>query len=285
MCNDNTYTDGVYRYEKHEYEDGLFDNPIISATYIIHLEGNGQESHILDQLKEYHPTNIVYIVHNPGYKSGKKASFITNSAYDLVDANLNIFNHAKKQNYDNILILEDDFIFNPDIKKSIHIENIKNFLIKKANTDFQYYFGCLPLIMIPYDKYNYINKSVGTHCVVHSKAHRNKLLNKDQKQIYDWDHYNNYCNNRYAYYRPLCYQLFPETENSKNWGVNIHGFEYYANKYFLSHLFKKMLRLLKLDKQVKPGYYYVYIYSKILFYQLILLMIIFGIFIFRINKV
>jgi hypothetical protein len=65
----------------------------------------------MKQLNEYQPTNTVYILFNKGYKKCKKQDFITNPPYDLVDANLNIFKHAKENNYDNILILEDDFIF------------------------------------------------------------------------------------------------------------------------------------------------------------------------------
>ena len=43
-----------YRLEQHEFSDGMLN---LDATYIIHLEGNGREQHIKNQLEEYHPTN------------------------------------------------------------------------------------------------------------------------------------------------------------------------------------------------------------------------------------
>lgn len=259
-----------YNFNKIYFHDGLF-NKTIDATYIINLENNGRLDDINNQLKSYHPTNVVYIVFNKGYKKCKKDKMIINSAYDLVDANLNIFKHAKKENYNNILILEDDFEFHPDIKKPFHINNINNFLIKKANTIFQYYLGCIPLIMIPYDKYNYLNKSIGTHCVIFSKLHRNDILNRPQKDITDWDRFNNMYYNRYAYYRPLCYQLFLETENSTLWGVNESGL--YSIILYLAPLFKKIINILELDKKTEPGYSYFYFFSKLLFYILVLLII------------
>jgi hypothetical protein len=167
MYNDDTYTDGVYRYEKHQYTDGLFDNPIISATYIIHLEGNGRLEHIKNQLKKYHLTKTVYIVFNKGYKKCNKN--INNSARDLVDAYITIFNHSK--NADNILILEDDFIFSDDLLK--HVDNVNDFLYKQSNKTFYYYLGVLPFLIFPYDYYHYyIRISAGTHAVIYSRKTR-----------------------------------------------------------------------------------------------------------------
>lgn len=264
-------TNKCYRYEKILYKDGLF-NKTIDATYIINLEGNGRLEYIMKQLEEYHPTNIVYIVFNKSFKKCKKADFIINPPYDLVDANLNIFKHAKDNNYDNILILEDDFIFNSEIKSDFHINNINNFLEKKKNKLFQYYIGCVPYLMIPYDNYNYIQKSTGTHSTVFSKNLREDLLNTDQMKITDWDTYNNYNYvNRYAYYKPLCYQLFPETENSKYWGKN--G-SFRIPMIFMGNAIKKVFIYFKMNEQPEPGFYIFYLFSKIIFHILILLLII-----------
>ena len=54
-----------YTFEQIEYSNGLLD---LDATYIIHLEGNGRIENIKSQLNEYHPTNLVYILYNKGYK-------------------------------------------------------------------------------------------------------------------------------------------------------------------------------------------------------------------------
>jgi hypothetical protein len=104
-----------YNFKKVTYNNGLLDDAI-DATYIIHLEGNGRYEDILKQLELYQPTKIVYIVFNKGYTKCQKDENIVLPAHDLVDAFLQIFKDAKHKNYDNILILEDDFIFSEKIK-------------------------------------------------------------------------------------------------------------------------------------------------------------------------
>ena len=112
-----------YRFKKNIFNDRFLNNSV-DATYIIHLENNGRYNHIQEQLSEYHPTNIVYILFNKGYKKSKKKSFINNPPLDLVDSFLEIFKHAEINNYNNILILEDDFIFSEKIKDTENINNV-----------------------------------------------------------------------------------------------------------------------------------------------------------------
>ena len=85
-----------YKFKKILFNDGIL-NKSIDATYIIHLEGNGRYEHIQKQLLEYHPTNIVYILFNKGYKKSIKKPFIDKPPLDLVDAFLEVFKHAKKK--------------------------------------------------------------------------------------------------------------------------------------------------------------------------------------------
>ena len=94
----------------YEYEEYNFNNPLldVEATYIIHLQGNGRYESIIDQLHKYPISKKVYIVLNKGYKKCKKNAAIIKPPLDLIDAFLEIFNHAK--NKKNILILEDDFM-------------------------------------------------------------------------------------------------------------------------------------------------------------------------------
>jgi len=253
-----------YRYEKLLYKDSLF-NKSIDATYIINLEDNGRLDYIMKQLIKYHPTNIVYIVFNKGYKKCIKADFIINPPYDLVDANFNIFKHAKNNNYNNILILEDDFIFDSEIKSDFHIDNINNFLSNKKETSFQYYIGTIPGLILPFNFYNYrLIKSHGTHCVIFSKKMREKILTFKQKNITDWDDFTGkFINNRYLYYKPMCYQLFTDTENSKYWGSNDKGIHKIITD-ICNVFLRKIYNLLKLNKQVNPGYKFFYNFSKLL---------------------
>lgn len=204
-----------------EYDNGLFDKSI-DATYIIFLEGNTKRyENIKNQLIKNKPTKKVYILYNKGWKKCQKNKYITNTAKDLVDCNMYILKHAKKKNYDNILILEDDYMFDNKIKNKNIIEEVDNFLLKKKYTSFSFYLGTLPILFIPYN--NNINRgllNIYTHSVIFSKKYREKILKYNYKRINCWDVFQNKFNmNKYYYNIPLSYQKIEETENSKNWTV------------------------------------------------------------------
>ena len=143
-------------YSLKEYK---FNNPIfneIEATYIIHLEGNGRLSSIQNQLKKYHPTKKVYILFNKGFKKCEKDKYINKSPLDLIDAFYTIFRDAYNKNYNNILILEDDFIFDEEILDKTHSENIESFL-KKHNEKkeiYIYYLGAITYLQTYFGTYH-----------------------------------------------------------------------------------------------------------------------------------
>jgi predicted nucleic acid-binding protein len=262
--------ESCYRFELFTFQKGLLDD-CIDATYIIHLENNGRLENIQSQLKEFYPSKKVYIVYNKGFRNCKKDTHINTPPLDLVDAFINVFEHAEKENYDNILVLEDDFMFHEDIKNNEDCKNISFFLQKKKNTNFQYSLGCVPHLQIPCSqnmKHYNILISTGTHSVIYSKKYREQILKLDKRQIKDWDYYNNvqYYFYRYTYYRPLCYQLFSDTENSDFW-----GYEHYFIRIFATIL-RMRLKSLDLDKQPEPGYSYMYMYSKLPFFVIIILL-------------
>ena len=270
-----------YKFKKKTYTNGLL-NDAVDATYIIHLEGNGRYEDILKQLELYQPTKVVYIVFNKGYKNCSKGTHIQLPAQDLVDAFLQIFKHAKYENYENILILEDDFIFSEKIKDVSTRINICTFLNKHKNENFQYLLGCMPFMQIPFtlDCKHFISiVSLGTHACVYSKINRELLLKKDQLTVSDWDIYNCFNSRRYTYYLPLCYQLFPDTENSDNWGKSNYLL------YLSGLVLKKIFKFFNLDRQVEPGYSFFYLFSKIFFFLLlfIILLIVFLIFYYAYN--
>lgn len=265
-----------YKFKEYNYDDGIFKNTV-DATYIIHLENNNRLTHIMDQLSIYHPSDIVYICFNKGYKKCKKQDFIIDPPSDLIDAFITIFKHAKIMNYNNILILEDDFIFSKNILNKKHINNINDFLIKHNNQEFIYFIGCLPFFMIPYNLYNYKNISLGTHSVIYSQKYRNNILTfLNQKKVNDWDVYNNlyHINNRYCYYKPLCYQLFEVTDNSKYWGKNNNII---IEKILLIgvNIIKYLHKLFKMNIIPEPGFSYFYIFGKLFPFLIIYFFILF----------
>lgn len=261
-----------YRFEKLVYDTGLLDDGI-DATYIIHLEGNGRYDDIMNQLRQYQPSKTVYILFNKGFKKCKKDPYITIPPLDLIDAFLHIFKHANQEHYGNILILEDDFIFSEKIHNPSTQHTICDFLTQHKSEDFQYFLGCVPVVRIPYslDLYHYINVvSGGTHAVIYSRANRDKILHKDKQNIKDWDIECNLSSRRYMYHEPLCYQLFPETDNSKYWGGDPYN-PLNIIIYYGSILIKTIYKLLSLDTQVEPGYSILYTVSSIIPLMLLLL--------------
>jgi hypothetical protein len=250
-----------YKFKNIKLNNGLFDETV-DATYIINLVGNGRYDSIIKQINEYKPTSEVYILLNQGFKKCKKTKNIIYPADDLNDAFLQIFRHANDKNYENILILEDDFIFNKEIKDKKHINSINRFLKKKQDKDFIYYLGCIPFLMLPnINNLKHFNnlKSCGMHCVIYSKKNRLNIMDNYNDILFkykDWDTNANFLKNRYAYYKCLCYQLVTETENSQYWNNSN------PILYFLAKVGKIIFKIFKLDKQVEPGYSIIYGFSQ-----------------------
>jgi hypothetical protein len=81
------------------------------------------------------------------------------------------------------------------------------------------------------------------------------------------------------YYLPLCYQLWPETDNSKYWVENSFSDSQKMaplNKYFANlstNNLKKIKNLIGLDKQPEPGFTIIYTISKIISLLIFILLI------------
>ena len=247
----------AYTIKTLEYDDGIFDKSV-DATYIIHLKNNGREQHIFDELSRIHPTNTIHIVYNEGFRKVDKGPRVKTTVDDLTHTYLWTFEHSVSNGYRNILILEDDFMFHVDLKETKH--NILDILESRKTEDYIFLLGCLPFMMIPRDHLTYTGITCGMHCAVYSEqCILNTLANREK--IVDWDIFFNFVSettNKYIYPTPLCYQLFPITENSTNWGMEHDVLS------SLSYVVKPIMRLCQLDKQVEPGYSVFYLFSKML---------------------
>lgn len=210
-----------YKFEENNYESGFLDKSV-DAAYIIHLSGNGRLESVKRQINAKHPSKTTYILHNSGYKSGLKPDYIKTSSLDLVDAFITIFKHSQENNYNNILILEDDFVFSDDIES--HINNVDEFIKSKNNERFIYLLGCVPGIVSKYDD-NHMKRinSIGCHGIIYSNKFITKTLRRQIRDISDWDFFTNKEKKSYMYKKALVYQPFPVTENSKGWGKNTGG--------------------------------------------------------------
>jgi len=90
----------------------------------------------------------------------------------------------------------------------------------------------------------------------------------DQENIKDWDDLcNMYNTHKYSYYKPLCYQLFNNTENSNYWGgdnkINI----------IIVKIIKYLFQLCNLNISPEPGFSYFYFLAKLIFYIILILLI------------
>lgn len=256
-----------YEFKRYDYTDGLLNNSV-DATYIVHLEGNGRLPDIEKQLLEYHPTNIVYIVFNKGYKKCKKDLKVQSSIYDITHANIEIMKHSRSNGYFNTLILEDDFIFDKSIKERRNIDNINDFVHSHKNDSYMYHLGAIPILSVPYNLYTFYTPwCFTTHATIFSKRAQDYIIEYDaHNEITDWDIFLIYHIRRYIYYFPLCYQTFPETENKSNWN----------QPEFASYLANGFISLNKFDVQPEPGTSIIYLFS-LLFVVLFVVFIVFCI--------
>jgi hypothetical protein len=257
------YNKKCYQFEKKDYNSGFLDKSV-DATYIIHLENIDRRRHIDEQLTSFHPTRIIYIVHNQGFKKCDKKLIEQVSYQDLTDAFLQCFRDADEKGYNNILILEDDFIFNPEIKDNENLDVVNDFLLKKKDEVFIYYLGCNPLIIMPYDWNHYYSfESLSMHAIVYSRETRKLPLDLDLKH---WDVIMKHCDaSKYFYYKPLCYQTYPETENKKNWSEK--------DSWIISYMKSWIIQGLELDNKPEPGFSTIYVLAKSLFYVFVFLLL------------
>ena len=238
-----------YSIETITFDDPLFKN--VDATYILHLEDDVKRyADIQEQLKTYHPTKTVHIVFNPGYKKCEKPG-VRNAPEDLVHTVMYALNDARR--YETILILEDDFMFDPSV--TARSKDIDDFV--STHTDFIYRLGGIPYLQVPVGAYTYAALVGGTHSVLLSKSMRAKIETTPPKNI-DWDVYLNLVYPNYLYCRPLCCQLFPPTENRKVWGMHHWMLRLGGNLLALG------VHLLRLDTQCEPGYTIMYLVSKLI---------------------
>ena len=248
-----------YQFQQRIYENVLFQH--VDATYILHLKDNGRLPHIEDQLVHYPPTRIVYLVENQGYKTCPKTLPKHIPPYDLTDAFLQAFRHASLHHYQHILILEDDFTFTTSPTLPESCKDIDAF-IQPLSSSFMYSLGCIPFLQSVGSNHNRLYLSGGMHACIYSKPLRNHILDYPQSDIVDWDTFSNMklaSISKYVYYKPLCYQLFPNTENSKHWEIG--------------SIVKFIFSMTGVDKQVEPGYSIHYAISKLLYIGLCLFMV------------
>jgi len=221
------------RLETSEASDGLLD---VDAAYVLHLVGNGRLDTVRGELARRRPARVVHFVHNPGSQ--------LRPAADIVEAYRYIFRHAQTQQYESILVLEDDFTWGRVTQDDG--DRVSAFVKRHAARPFVYHLGCLPAMMMPVGGGAFWTLGCGTHASIYTKPCRERVL-KRTRPIRDWDMYLFFHVVRLAYTKPLCHQLYGRTANSDQW-LQCCGLTP------LTPLVRLGLKMLLLDKRAEPGY-------------------------------
>lgn len=262
-----------------QFERGLLDN-VIDAIYVILLKDSPRTESVYRQLYNLKLCKTNFIEVNQRFKKCHIPELHRqNTAYHLLYNNIQIIKHANQHNFNNILILEDDFIFTNDITNNKIINDLERFT---TNTDFNLLLlGCIPYLSFPNFKslkFPHIILSAQTHSTIFSRKGRNIVLDQynrcsgkmcviknntkqniplNQVELHDlW--FNYFMNKKYCYYKPLCFQPNSETENRKLWDDKISSFQ---------------ISLFKLDTEPIRGLKKIYIVLYILNIFCILLLL------------
>jgi hypothetical protein len=241
-----------YNFEKRNYEYGFLDS-FIDATYILTMENSERKESYEKQLKEFIPTKTVYIVYNKGFKKCDKVLKEQLSPFDLNDSYLNTMNHSLQNNYNNIIILEDDFIFNPQIK-NINVINDINNIFKNNTGSFYFNLGALNYLFNPLSLSNVYSGIciLSSHAIIYNKSICIDILKDTKMNNYiNWDMYLTLNYKSYFYKYPLAYQKFTNTENKKNWCSGINDFF----KNIIMYMFETGISYFELDTQPEIGWH------------------------------
>ena len=273
------YNNKCYYFKELNFDKGIFDD-ICDCCYVLLLENSTREKTLYEQLNTYKPHKKIIIQYNKVFKKCDKKLFKQTTTYDINDCYYQVFKDAEFKNYKNILVFEDDIIFDKKVKNNKIINDIKK-LYKNYNVDI-FNLGPLNYIYNPFyifnNRYNCkkLLQTSAAHAVIYNKKFRTIFIKSYQenkrKDGFDEDINIFKYSDIYSYKYPIAYQPISLTENMTNWSffnINVSGF---CIKYL------KFFGILNSNNPIKAFYKYYYIIT-ILNYivSLIILIIIFKI--------
>ena len=223
-----------YRHKTLEFDSGLFDS-CIDMTYVLTMENSDRIQHFTKQLELHKPSSKVIVQYNSGFRNCSKTLKEQTAPYDITDSLRNIFVNALENGYERVLVFEDDFFMDKDKYTQKDIDSICKY-VTKHNPDV-YTLGTLIHVSLPISKHPRILFTGHAHAVIYNRKYMKSFItNAARFKIEHCDQFwHKITFKKAGYHKPICYQLFPDTENSKQWGP--------AAKF--NH---KWLKLWKLDK-------------------------------------
>ena len=274
------YNNKCYYFKELNFDKGIFDD-ICDCCYVLLLENSSREKSLYEQLNTYKPHKKIIIQYNKGFKKCDKILYKQSTIYDINDCYYQVFMDAESNNFKNILVFEDDIIFDKKIKNKNIINDIKK-LYKNYNVDifnlgaFNYVYNPLYLFKNRYNCKKFLQYS-GVHAVIYNKKVRkiyiNSYKNNKRRKTFDEDINILKYGDIYSYKYPIAYQPINLTENMTNWSVfniNVSGF---------CIKFLNFFGILNSDKPIyafNKNYFIITILNYIV--SLIILIIIFKIF-------
>jgi hypothetical protein len=275
-------SNNCYRFERISQDKNLFN---VDATYILTMENSNRKKQFMEQINKFSIGKNIFIQYNKGYKKCKKkmgneSNYINKTYIDLFHAYINIFKHAKNNNFKTILTLEDDFIISNKINEK-DIKNINNFIPLLNKNNYVLRLGTCPGVTRPCLKnlsFRRLYYGLGAHALIIPNTIFDSIINKNKNLNEDWDWYMNKYK-QYMYYKPLVYQVYENTDNQKLWGET-NGLQK------LVPLVKFYFKITKLDKQIEPGTSILYIINDLIYIIIPIILVLFLIIkiIIKINK-
>ena len=201
----------------YELENLEFSNPVlrkVDVTYVITMRNSTRRTKYIRQLYEARPTTNVVIVHNEGYKGGRKPAWVVDSSSDLWHANLFVFQlHLKTRGPKPFLVLEDDCEFEPEFQRLGH--TIEQF-VSSGGAE-MYLLGGIPLVSAPHDLTHVrVLAGICAHAVLYSASGAEKaLLLPVRGEGHDLVFASEL--RTFMSRTPLAIQKFSKTENSDAW--------------------------------------------------------------------
>ena len=197
--------------------DDIKNGDIIDIGFIITLKNS--DRNYKKELEYFNPCKKVIIVYNNfGYLDNNKELCKKNYIFDLIYSYYMTFKYSL-HNYPNknILILEDDFIWNKNINLENHLNIINKFLKNKNN--YCYNLGCLPFFGMKYNNTHSLMKLVaGNQSVIYHPESIKKFVEKYESckcSIICIEKF--LCNNSnyFIYKKPLTYQYWGDIKDKK----------------------------------------------------------------------
>lgn len=220
-----------YYYNEIEFDTHGYLGDFIDCAYVLTMDNSKRVSTIRERLEFAPPCKKVIIQYNLGYKKSHKPNLPEQkSNYDITDAYYHALFHYNSnfKNQGRVLLLEDDFVFTPEIKSPSTYKDIDN-LLKNEEADliqFGHVISVYNPIWLIKNKYNFRRHMYAPvcHCVIYTMGFIDKFLKQYPKGEFPYEHFDkahssDYTKNFWVYDYPLAVQAFSRTENSQNWDI------------------------------------------------------------------